>query len=442
MHRAEPAPSYRALLEIPTIGRILLGMALSRIGGSMLGVALVLFTLERFSSPALAGLVTAASVVPGLLISPIVGALLDRHGRTRLIILDQLVGAGSLVLIAVLALAGTLTPVALVLITAVAGLTAPLTSVGLRTLFPILVPRRLWERVNALDSNGYVVATLIGPPLAGVLVQVVGGPQTLLLIAGLFGVSALVFVRTADPPHETESTGKLLVDAWQGLKYTLRNPTLRALGVSMSVINLGWGVVTIVLPVLLIQDLGYGEAVVGVIFAVSGVTGGIAALLAGRRRIQGQERPLLVWPMLLTGVSAAAMLVSPTLPIVIAAMAFQGLLNGPMDVALFTLRQRRTDPAWMGRAFAVSMAFNFVGYPIGTAIAGAVATVSIEAAILVGVVACLVAGASAAALIPRRVRVEPGRAAPATVAETGSPAEAPTGPPPRPPSVSSPSEPR
>src|SRR5438046_527997 len=43
MHRGEPAPSYRALLEIPTIGRILLGMALSRIGGSMLGVALVLF---------------------------------------------------------------------------------------------------------------------------------------------------------------------------------------------------------------------------------------------------------------------------------------------------------------------------------------------------------------------------------------------------------------
>ncbi len=143
MHRSEPAPTYRALLEIPTLGRILLGMALSRIGGSMLGVALVLFTLQRFGSPALAGVVTFASVAPGLVISPIVGALLDRHGRTRLIILDQLVGAESLVLIAALALSNTLTPLTLVLVTAVAGLTAPLTSVGLRTLFPVLVPRRL-----------------------------------------------------------------------------------------------------------------------------------------------------------------------------------------------------------------------------------------------------------------------------------------------------------
>ncbi len=58
-----------------------------------------------------------------------------------------------------------------------------------------------------------------------------------------------------------------------------------------------------------------------------------------------------------------------------------GLLNGSTDIALFTVRQRRTDPAWMGRAFAVSMAFNFVGFPIGAAIAGAVVSVSLAAAI-------------------------------------------------------------
>ena len=401
MHRAEPPPTYRALFEIPTLGRILLGMSLSRIGGSMLGVAIVLFTLERFESPSLAGLVTFASVAPGLFISPIVGALLDRHGRTRLIILDQLVGAGCLVLIAALALSETLTPLTLVLVTAVAGLTAPLTSVGLRTIFPILVPRRLWERVNALDSNGYVVATLIGPPLAGLLVQVAGGPQTLLLIAALFGVSALVFVGTADPHTETESTGKLLVDAWQGLQYTLRNPTLRALGVSMSVLNLGWGIVTIVLPVLLLQQLGYGEAMVGIAFAVSGVTGGIGALVAGRWRIQGRERPLLVWPMLLMALAVLAMLISPTLPVILGAMAFSGLLNGPLDVAMFTLRQRRTDQAWMGRAFAVSMSLNFLGYPIGAALGGTLITVSTAAALATSVAFTVLAGVFASFLLPR-----------------------------------------
>ena len=404
MHRPEPPPSYRALLEIPTLGRILVGMGISRIGGSMLGVALVLFSLQTFHSPALAGAVTFASVAPGLFVSPIVGALLDRHGRTRLIIIDQLVGAGCLVLIAVLALAGILTPLVLILVTAVAGLTAPLSAVGLRTLFPILVPKRLWERVNAVDSNGYVVATLIGPPLAGVLVQVVGGSQTLLLIAGIYAAAAVVFVGTADPRVETSSTGRLLVDSWEGLVYTVRNPTLRALGVSLSVLNLGWGIVTIVLPVLIIDGLGLGGGVVGLVYAVSAVTGGVGALIAGRWRTQGRERPLLVWPMIGMTLAAALLLVSTTLAVIVAVMAIEGFLNGPMDVAMFTLRQRRTDPGWMGRAFAVSMSLNYMGYPFGAAIGGVLVGYGTTLAIAAAVGFTGLAALFAAILLPRPER--------------------------------------
>jgi MFS family permease len=371
MHASDPVPSYRALLRVPSIGRILFGMALSRIGVSMLGVAIVLFSLDRFGSPALAGIVTFASVAPGMLLSPIAGALLDRHGRTRLIIADQLVGAASLVLIAGLALAGSLTPPVLVAIVAVTSLTAPLSNVGLRTLFPIIVPRRLWERVNALDSNGYVLATLVGPPVAGVLVEIAGGPAALTLIAVLYGLSAIVFLGIADPPGDVATSGRLLHDAWQGLRYTLGHPTLRALGITISILNLGWGIVTIVVPVLVIQDMGLGESIVGLVFAVSGVTGGIGALVVGRWRTQGRERALLVWPIAGMTLAAAAVMVSPTLPVLFAVMAIQGLLNGPLDVSLFTLRQRRTDPAWMGRAFAVSMALNFSGYPVGAALGGA-----------------------------------------------------------------------
>ena len=401
MHAPEPAPSYRALFAIPTLGRILAGMAVSRIGTSMLGVAMVLFALRRFNDPALAGLVTFASVAPGLFVSPIVGALLDRHGRSRLIVLDQLVGAGCLVLIAVLALTDTLTAPALVLVAGVTGLTAPLSSVGLRTLFPLIVPKRLWERVNAVDSNGYVVATLVGPPAAGLLVQVMGGPQTLLLIAALYGVSALVLTGIADPPAEIASTGRLLVDAWRGLRYTLLNPTLRALGVSLSILNLGWGVLTIVLPVLVLRDMGLGEVVVGVLFAISGITGGIGALFVGRWRTAGRERPMLVWPMAGMAITAAFVLASPTLPVIVAAMAVQGLLNGPMDIALFTLRQRRTDPAWMGRAFAVSMSLNFMGYPFGAAIGGAVIGFGTSAALAVSLGFLLLGTLAAWVLVPR-----------------------------------------
>jgi hypothetical protein len=66
----------------------------------------------------------------------------------------------------------------------------------------------------------------------------------------------------------------------------------------------------------------------------------------------------------------------------------------------------------MGRAFAVSMGFNFIGYPIGTTIAGALAAVSLEAAIVVGAVACVVAAVAAGLMIPRHVRPERAPAVP------------------------------
>src|SRR3989304_5840639 len=108
-----------------------------------------------------------ASLAPGLLISPIGGALLDRHGRTRLILLDLVIAVVSLGLIAVLAVADVLPAWLLVLIAAVSSLTGPLGATGMRTLFPLMVPPNLWERGNAVDSNGYVVAPIIRARPAG-----------------------------------------------------------------------------------------------------------------------------------------------------------------------------------------------------------------------------------------------------------------------------------
>src|SRR4051794_4253888 len=104
------APSYRALLEVPSLWRVLLGMSIPRGAGAMVSVAMFLFPLPEYPSPALAGLVTFVSIMPGLLLSPIAGALLDRHGRSRLVIVDYVVAAASMWLIGGLATAGALPP--------------------------------------------------------------------------------------------------------------------------------------------------------------------------------------------------------------------------------------------------------------------------------------------------------------------------------------------
>src|SRR5919204_178635 len=95
-------PSYRALFGIPGIPRLVASMLLARTAGQMTSLILVLFALERYKSPTIAGVATFLSIAPGLLVSPIAGALLDRHGRTRLVVLDYSVAAISLALLGAL----------------------------------------------------------------------------------------------------------------------------------------------------------------------------------------------------------------------------------------------------------------------------------------------------------------------------------------------------
>ena len=102
-------------------------------------------------------------------------------------------------------------------------------------------------------------------------------------------------------------------------------------------------------------------------------------------------------------ICAAAIAVLPfasALPVVAAVLIVFGIANAPLDIALFTVRQRRTNPAWFGRAFAVSMSVNFVGAPIGSAFAGPLIEWSLNAALWAAVVIALVAAVFPLLLVP------------------------------------------
>src|SRR5262249_62278716 len=65
-----------------------------------------------------------------------------------------------------------------------------------------------------------------------------------------------------------------------------------------------------------------------------------------------------------------------------AGLVVMGLLEGPADVALLTLRQRRTEPQWLGRVLTVSMCLNMSGLPLGSVIGGWLVTYSVGFALI------------------------------------------------------------
>ncbi len=157
-------PSYRSLIRVPGLRRLLVAALLGRTAIQMLSVAMVLFVLQRFHSTALAGVTVFAYAFPGVVVSPLAGALLDRSGRASLIRLDYSIAAGAIALVVILNFTGVLDPGVLLAIAVLGSVTSPLSSAGARSLLPILVPRHLWDRANAIDSAGFVVAAVVGAP--------------------------------------------------------------------------------------------------------------------------------------------------------------------------------------------------------------------------------------------------------------------------------------
>ncbi|MFI5271483.1 MAG: MFS transporter, partial [Ktedonobacterales bacterium] len=280
--RASETTSYRQLFGQSGFPRLAAGTVLARTAGQLWEIALILFVLQRFHSPALAGFATFVAIVPGLVVSPIAGALLDRHGRLRLILLDYAIAAATVVLLAVMSLLHHLGPGQLLAIVAVSSLTSPLSASGTRTLFPLVVPRRLWDRANAVDSGSAALATVLGPALAGFFVAWLGGEGAFFITAGVFVTAGVVVLGVREPVAVHATHEPLLRASWRALVYVVRHPTLRGVVFTLWMTNIPWGVLSVALPVLVLQQFHWGAGGVGVLWSIAGVATIVAGVVVGR----------------------------------------------------------------------------------------------------------------------------------------------------------------
>ena len=401
----EPRPdvSYISLFRVPGFGRFAATILLGRGAQSMWLVGIVLFVLARFHSAGLAGLVVFLGIFPALLMSPLAGALIDRYGRVRFVTFDYFVAAFSLVGIASLSLTHLLTAGLLLPLVVLGSLTGILSAAGLRTMVPLMLPRHLWDRGNAADSVGYTAVAIAGPALAGGLVGWLGAEAALLVTAAVFAAGGVVMVGMREPGALGQSSAPLLRDALGAIGYVVRNVTLRGIALCLFVLNVGAGILIVTLPVLVLDHLHGGAAQVGMILAAQGAGGVVSALLFGRLGSEGRERIVMAITAAVAAAATALLLVAGNLLVVAVASLLIGLATGPLDVAIFSLRQRATEVAWFGRAIAVSMSLNFSGSPVGSALTGPLLHFGINFALLVSVLFTLAAAAVALVAIPRRL---------------------------------------
>jgi predicted MFS family arabinose efflux permease len=399
--------SYWRVLTSRNVPQLLVAASFARLAESTLLFAIVLYVIAEFGSASVAGLSAFFLTLPGFLVSPVAGAVLDRLGVVRAVVLDTLASAVCIGMITVLSLADALSAPALLVLLSLSSLTSPLTLGGVRTLFPRFVPEAAYDKANALDLSTFSVIDVVGPLVAGTLFAWIGPDPTLACVAAMYAVASASIGLLREGNAEAEHPPPrrhLLRAAWEGIVHLVRNPTLRALAVSYSFYQAASGMLIVIVPVAVgrwLGDTAATERYVGVLWAAAGLAGAVGALIAGTLVGAGRERSYMVGATLVGAVAIFPVSALDSIVTLGAGLALVGVTEGAVNVGLLSLRQRRTEPAWLGRIMTVSISVNLMGFPVGTLLGGLVVTHSVTAALAVAAVLAVASAAFAHFLIPR-----------------------------------------
>ncbi|TFF03716.1 MFS transporter [Cellulosimicrobium funkei] len=377
-------------------GRAFLPVAfLARLPFSMLTIGTLLLVSSTTSSVALGGLASAATALGTALGGPTQGALADRVGQRRVLLVCVPVATVA-VLALVLSASAPGATAAVLLAAAATGASAPQVGPLARVRWLRLAadePRTV-EAAMSYESTADEVSFVLGPALVGVLASA-GSPQVAVLAAAggiaVFGAAfALHPTARATAPHGTGPHGTTAGAADAGGTAALMRREAVVL-VGMLAMGLLFGGTQAALTALT-RDAGVpGSA--GLVYAVMGVGSAITALsvVALPRRWGLRSRWITFAAGLLVGTAGLVLAAAGgSLTAVVVAVAATGLFVGPVMVTVFTVAGERAPAGRTASAMTLVASANVVGVAIGASGGGALAdTVSTTSAFALPVVAAV-----------------------------------------------------
>ncbi|WP_214413207.1 MFS transporter [Sphaerisporangium fuscum] len=398
------------LLRQRDFRRFWTAQTVSYLGDQVTVVALPLVAvLALHASAAELGYLTAAASLPNLLLGLHAGALADRGGSRRaMMVATDLARMVLLLSVPVAFTLGWLTSAQLYAVAFLTGALALLFNVSSASLFPALVPRDRFVQGNSLLRGSFSFSWVAGPSAAGLIVQVISAPVALVLDAVSFLASALLLGSIGrEEPRQDESRHGGGVRA--GLRYLLASPVLRARTLSGAVLNFSYTAYFTLLFLFAARELHLSPGMIGFAIGAGAVGALVGAVVAPR--LSGR---MGVGPALIAGAVAypGALLLVPLAPgdapwLAVAVIAAAEFVSGAGlmldDIAGASIQQAVTPQGMLGRVSGAHMTLSSGARPLGALAAGALGTwMGLGPTIaLAAVVGLLSAGFLLASPIPR-----------------------------------------
>jgi hypothetical protein len=317
------------------------------------------------------------ALVPGMLLAPVAGAVIDRISR-RWVMLCASAAAGAVELVATaLLLSGRIAVWHLYVLVAWLSVALTFQRLAFVAAVPQLVPPRYLGRANGVVQLVAGLTQFLVPLIAVALLAAVELRGVLILDVVSFVVAVGILVAVPFPATPAvERPDSIRAEITGGLRYALRERGFRSMLAFFAALNLFLFPVLFLFGPLVLGFAGLAEvAQVAVAGGIGAVAGGLAMALWGgpRRRMRGVLGGTF-------GVAAACVLTGLRPNLVVVATGAFGLyfalaiVNG----AYATIVQAEVPASYHGRVFAINQMIAWSTLPLGWGVLAPLATSAVE----------------------------------------------------------------
>lgn len=370
----------------PLFFTIWTGQTLSWIGSAVAQFGLVWWITEKTGSATVLAVATLVSMLPGVVIGPLVGALIDRWDR-RIVMLvaDGTIAMASLWL-AYLFWADSLQiwqVYAIMLVRAIGGVfhwPANQASISL------MVPGEHLPRIAGLNQTIGGAVTIISPPVGALLLQIMPLHWIMMIdvITAAFSILPLLFIIIPKPekpaePSPGETTRATISAIWEemvaGFRYIWKWSGLFWLLIIAMLVNFFVNPAMSLVPILVTRHFRGGALQLGWLNASWGVGMLLGGLVLGAWGGFKKRAYTMLFGLFGLGVGILLVALAPAnlLPMAITGFLIGSAMNAITNGSAFALLQTVVAPEMQGRVFTVVMSMAGAISPLSLAVGGPIA---------------------------------------------------------------------
>ena len=388
--------------------RLFIGQLFAFVGRQMTVVAVPFQAFELTGSTLLVGTLGFVQFVPLIAVSILGGPLIDAVDRRKVLVVSQLLLAGTA---AGLTLNAALPSPMVWPLFVLSGLNAGLSAIdgpARIASLPSILERDLLVSGFALNQVLSQVSTGLGPLLAGLMIARAGLPVTYAVEGVCFVVAALVMAGVGPlvPEGGPVSAGlRSIREGWEYLKSERLVQSLFVIDLSAMV----FGMPRALFPAIGTEIFGGDASTVGLLFAAPGIGSLAAALTSGWVGTVRMPGRVVVYSVLTWGATVALFGLTQSLVVALVLLAIAGGADVISAVFRNTILQLAVPDRMRGRLTSLNTAVVAGGPRLGDLEAGAVASaVSLRFSVVSGGVACIVGALAVARFMPQlwRYRID------------------------------------